>query len=147
MTLADGIVLLRSGLIEQVGTPREIFERPDSQFVAAFIGTPAMNFFEVDVNGSELNAAGRNAPAVFVDRERFDLNGSKTVVAGVRPATSAPRVLPTLLTSSMAMSTSSNSLAMTLWSISSTRSRDWRPPAGATVSLGRRSRADDILGR
>jgi len=147
MTLADGIVLLRSGLIEQVRTPREIFERPDSQFVAAFIGTPAMNFFEVDVNGSELNAAGRNAPAVFVDRERFDLNGSKTVVAGVRPATSAPRVLPTLLTSSMAMSTSSNSLAMTLWSISSTRSRDWRPPAGATVSLGRRSRADDILGR
>jgi multiple sugar transport system ATP-binding protein len=85
MTLADRIVLLRNGLIEQVGTPREIFERPDSQFVAAFIGTPAMNFFEVDVNGSELNA-GRNAAALFIDRERFDLNGSKTVVAGVRPA-------------------------------------------------------------
>jgi multiple sugar transport system ATP-binding protein len=73
-------------LIEQVGTPREIFERPDSQFVAAFIGTPAMNFFEVDVNGSELDAPGRNAPALFIDRERFDLDGSKTIVAGVRPA-------------------------------------------------------------
>ena len=48
MTLADCIVLLRNSLIEQVGTPREIFERPNSQFVAAFIGTPAMNFFDVD---------------------------------------------------------------------------------------------------
>jgi multiple sugar transport system ATP-binding protein len=86
MTLADRIVLLRNGLIEQVGTPREIFERPNSQFVAAFIGTPAMNFFEVDVNGSELNPPGHNAPALIINRDRFDLDGSKTVVAGVRPA-------------------------------------------------------------
>ena len=86
MTLADRIVLLRNGSIEQVGTPREIFERPHSQFVAAFISTPAMNFFEVDVNGSELDGAGRDAPRLFIDRERFDLDGSKTVVAGVRPA-------------------------------------------------------------
>ncbi len=86
MTLADRIVLLRDGLIEQVGTPREIFNRPNSQFVAAFIGTPAMNFFEVDVNASKSNAMGRNAPGLFIDSERFDLNGSKTVVAGVRPA-------------------------------------------------------------
>jgi multiple sugar transport system ATP-binding protein len=86
MTLADRIVLLRNGLIEQVGTPREIFERPNSQFVAAFVGTPAMNFFEVDVNGSELKTPGHNAPALFIDRARFDLDDSKTVVAGVRPA-------------------------------------------------------------
>jgi multiple sugar transport system ATP-binding protein len=86
MTLADRIVLLRNGLIEQVGTPREIFNRPNSQFVAAFIGTPAMNFFEVDVNGSEPDAAARNARGLFIDSERFDLNGSKTVIAGVRPA-------------------------------------------------------------
>jgi len=86
MTLADRIVLLRNGLIEQVGTPREIFNRPNSQFVAAFIGTPAMNFFEVDANGGELNAAGRKPPTLAIDRERFDLDGSKTIVAGVRPA-------------------------------------------------------------
>ncbi|HEY5204731.1 MAG TPA: sn-glycerol-3-phosphate ABC transporter ATP-binding protein UgpC [Roseiarcus sp.] len=86
MTLADRIVLLRNGLIEQVGTPREIFNRPNSQFVAAFIGTPAMNFFEVDANGGGLNVAGRNAPTLCLDRERFDLDGSKTIVAGVRPA-------------------------------------------------------------
>ena len=85
MTLADRIVLLRNGLIEQVGTPREIFERPSSQFVAAFIGTPAMNFFEVEVDGAA-DAPGRNAPAITIDRGRFDLDGSKTVLAGVRPA-------------------------------------------------------------
>ena len=68
MTLADRIVLLRNGLIEQVGSPREIFDRPNSQFVAAFIGTPAMNFFDVDVNGSKANGAGRNASPLFIDR-------------------------------------------------------------------------------
>jgi multiple sugar transport system ATP-binding protein len=86
MTLADRIVLLRDGLIEQVGTPREIFERPDSQFVAAFIGAPAMNFFDVDVNDSKLNGTSHSAPALSIDRERFDLDGSQSVVVGVRPA-------------------------------------------------------------
>jgi multiple sugar transport system ATP-binding protein len=114
MTLADRIVLLRNGLIEQVGTPREIFDRPNTQFVAAFIGTPAMNFFEVDVNGSELNAPGRNAPALVVNRDRFDLDGSKTALLASGPLTSAPQAFPTSSTSSTAMSTSSNSLAMTL---------------------------------
>ena len=86
MTLADRIVLLRDGLIEQVGSPREIFDRPNSQFVAAFIGTPAMNFFDVDVAGSKANGAGHNASPLSIDRQRFDLDGAKTVVAGVRPA-------------------------------------------------------------
>src|SRR4029077_11190343 len=86
MTLPERIVLLRNGLIEQVGTPREIFDGPNSQFVAAFIGTPAMNFFDVDVAGSKANGAGHNASPLSIDRARFDLDGAKTVVAGVRPA-------------------------------------------------------------
>ncbi|RCL03328.1 MAG: multiple sugar transport system ATP-binding protein [Candidatus Tokpelaia sp. JSC161] len=44
MTLADRIVVLRDGQIEQVGTPQEIYEKPQSQFVAKFIGNPEMNF-------------------------------------------------------------------------------------------------------
>jgi multiple sugar transport system ATP-binding protein len=43
MTLADRVVVLRDGLIEQVGTPLELYDRPASQFVAQFIGTPQMN--------------------------------------------------------------------------------------------------------
>ena len=46
MTLADRICVLRDGLIEQVGTPMELYERPDSLFVAGFIGSPKMNFLE-----------------------------------------------------------------------------------------------------
>ena len=44
MTLADRICVLRDGIVEQVGTPMELYERPDSIFVAGFIGSPKMNF-------------------------------------------------------------------------------------------------------
>jgi ABC-type proline/glycine betaine transport system ATPase subunit len=43
MTLADRVVVLRDGLIEQVGSPLELYDRPANQFVAQFIGTPQMN--------------------------------------------------------------------------------------------------------
>ncbi|HTN98813.1 MAG TPA: ATP-binding cassette domain-containing protein [Nordella sp.] len=45
MTMAQRIVVLRDGKVEQVGTPLELYERPQSQFVAGFIGSPRMNFF------------------------------------------------------------------------------------------------------
>jgi len=47
MTLADKIVVLRDGLVEQVGTPRELYERPGNLFVAQFIGSPKMNILPV----------------------------------------------------------------------------------------------------
>jgi len=46
MTLADRIVVLRSGIIEQVGTPSELYDEPANRFVAGFIGSPKMNFIE-----------------------------------------------------------------------------------------------------
>jgi multiple sugar transport system ATP-binding protein len=48
MTLADRIAVLRDGLVEQVGTPSELYERPNSLFVAGFIGSPKMNFLNGD---------------------------------------------------------------------------------------------------
>ncbi|MBW8789306.1 MAG: sn-glycerol-3-phosphate ABC transporter ATP-binding protein UgpC [Rhizobium leguminosarum] len=53
MTLADRIVVLRSGKIEQVGTPLELYNRPANRFVAGFIGAPHMNFLEGAVVGHE----------------------------------------------------------------------------------------------
>ena len=47
MTLADKIVVLRDGLVEQVGTPRELYERPGNLFVAQFIGSPKMNILPI----------------------------------------------------------------------------------------------------
>jgi multiple sugar transport system ATP-binding protein len=54
MTLADRIVLLRDGRIEQMGTPTELFARPVNRFVAGFIGSPAMNFVDARLEGGEI---------------------------------------------------------------------------------------------
>jgi multiple sugar transport system ATP-binding protein len=51
MTLAERIVLLRDGVIEQAGAPLDLFERPDNSYVAGFLGSPPMNFIEVTVDG------------------------------------------------------------------------------------------------
>ena len=60
MTLADKIVVLRDGLIEQVGTPRELYESPESLFVAQFIGSPKMNVLSgtQSERGFELSGQG-----------------------------------------------------------------------------------------
>jgi lactose/L-arabinose transport system ATP-binding protein len=54
MTLADKIVVLRAGRVEQVGSPMELYEDPDNKFVAGFIGSPSMNFIEGTVEGGGL---------------------------------------------------------------------------------------------
>ncbi|NRG16322.1 sn-glycerol-3-phosphate ABC transporter ATP-binding protein UgpC [Rhizobiales bacterium] len=53
MTLADKIVVLQTGRIEQEGSPRELYERPDNLFVAQFIGSPKMNTLPISVSGAE----------------------------------------------------------------------------------------------
>jgi len=57
MTMADRIVVLNGGRIEQVGTPLELFDRPANRFVAGFIGSPAMNFIEGRCNSRGFEAA------------------------------------------------------------------------------------------
>src|SRR2546430_10700040 len=51
MTMADRIVVLQSGAVQQYDTPESVYERPANQFVAGFIGSPAMNFFPVEWRG------------------------------------------------------------------------------------------------
>ncbi len=88
MTLADRIVLLRDGRIEQQGAPLELFERPVSKFVAGFLGSPQMNFLP-----GRLGRAG-NMPAVALPDGRLldlpvDRAGSLAegadIVLGIRP--------------------------------------------------------------
>ena len=62
MTLADRVVVLRDGLIEQVGTPLELYDKPANQFVAQFIGTPQMNIVSVADLTQVGNISGINAP-------------------------------------------------------------------------------------
>lgn len=52
MTMADRIVIMKDGFIQQMGTPKEVYDTPINMFVASFIGSPAMNFFNVTLNDS-----------------------------------------------------------------------------------------------
>ena len=93
MTLADKIVVLNDGKIAQIGTPLEVFERPQNQFVAGFIGAPAMNFLDGLVTGGPSSAAitltgGLSLP---VDANRFNLPPAGTAVTlGIRPEDIVP---------------------------------------------------------
>ncbi|QQA41714.1 ABC transporter ATP-binding protein [Pelagovum pacificum] len=62
MTLADRIVVLRSGRIEQVGTPRQLYEDPDNSFVAGFIGSPRMNFLRGEWRNGQAWIGGQGFP-------------------------------------------------------------------------------------
>jgi len=63
MTLADRVVVLKDGLIEQVGTPLELYDRPANQFVAQFIGMPSMNMVAANAIPSFSAATGGRLPA------------------------------------------------------------------------------------
>jgi len=88
MTLADRIVVLRAGLIEQVGTPAEIYGFPKSRFVAEFVGSPRMNLLDVTVGEAPDNkwALSTGHETFLVDRGRFDLRRGMRAVLGIRPA-------------------------------------------------------------
>src|SRR5918994_1950216 len=89
MTLADRIVLLRDGRIEQEGAPLELFERPRTRFVAGFLGSPAMNFLPATLTGSGDQLAVRCGEALFpVPARRSDglaARAGQDVVFGLRP--------------------------------------------------------------
>jgi len=55
MTMADRIVILKDGIIQQIGSPKEVYEYPVNTFVGGFIGSPAMNFFDVVLNGNQIS--------------------------------------------------------------------------------------------
>ena len=85
MTMGSRIAVMKDGRIQQVGTPLEIYERPVNLFVAAFIGTPPMNFLAANVqDGSAVgNGFALRLPARLRSRGAFP-EGSKIVV-GIRP--------------------------------------------------------------
>lgn len=56
MTLADRVVVMSAGIVQQVGTPVDIYDRPANTFVAAFIGSPAMNLLEGEISGGTFSA-------------------------------------------------------------------------------------------
>ncbi len=62
MTMADRIVVMHDGIVEQIGTPLELFDKPGNLFVAQFIGSPAMNVFKGTVQNDQVTALGVSWP-------------------------------------------------------------------------------------
>ena len=88
MTIADRIVLMRAGAIEQQGTPSEIFDRPATRFVADFIGSPAMNFRDctVSLRGDEAELVSGSIRLRVPARNFRGLNEGAEVEVGLRPS-------------------------------------------------------------
>ena len=90
MTLADRIVLMRDGKIEQQGAPLELFERPATKYVAGFLGSPSMNFIPATIAKVQrgLVAQLANGVALALPAQRFahaESHAGKDVILGVRP--------------------------------------------------------------
>ena len=83
MTMADRIVIMKDGVVQQVGTPMDLYEHPVNKFVAGFIGAPQMNFYNVSVNGQNIVFEDGNSmeiPEVIAKK----LAGRKRVIMGIR---------------------------------------------------------------
>ena len=86
LTLGDRVAVMRSGLLQQVGTPGELYHRPYNLFVAGFIGSPAMNFLPGHVENNLLRTSLGDFP--LTDELRRELEGANTardVIVGIRP--------------------------------------------------------------
>jgi multiple sugar transport system ATP-binding protein len=87
MTMGERIAVMNEGLLQQVGSPQELYEHPVNRFVAGFIGSPAMNFVEVAVRAAEATQLGEG-PIGFPVPARYRAalgSAGGRVVAGFRP--------------------------------------------------------------
>ena len=89
MTLADRVVVMNQGIIEQVGAPQELYHNPATRFVAGFIGSPAMNFLPVSVideGGLKVQLANGTRLAVPPQKlDRYGPHKGKKMTLGIRP--------------------------------------------------------------
>jgi multiple sugar transport system ATP-binding protein len=79
MTMADRIVIMKDGHIQQVGTPAEVFHRPANVFVAQFIGAPSMNMLDAIWRGGRLHVVGQELAA------DLNLSEGSSLTVGIRP--------------------------------------------------------------
>lgn len=86
MTMADKIVVMHDGIVEQVGSPLELYDRPANQFVAGFIGSPAMNFLKgkIAVNGSA-SFEGPNGVKLPLGAAAPASSDGRPAIYGIRP--------------------------------------------------------------
>ncbi len=86
MTLGDRVAVMRGGVIQQVDSPKMLYEQPRNLFVAGFIGSPSMNFLPARLEGDKIKLPFGDAPLPDALRGRMTGDGkARDVIAGVRP--------------------------------------------------------------
>jgi multiple sugar transport system ATP-binding protein len=83
MTLGDRVAVMRAGIIQQVASPKTLYEDPANLFVAGFIGSPAMNFLPATVDGDSIKLPFGEAPVP--NELKGKISAGKEVIAGMRP--------------------------------------------------------------
>jgi multiple sugar transport system ATP-binding protein len=82
MTLGQRVAVMREGKVQQVDVPQRLYEEPANLFVAAFIGSPAMNLVRANVDGEQVVAGSLRLP---LDPSRRPASGTRDVILGIRP--------------------------------------------------------------
>jgi multiple sugar transport system ATP-binding protein len=86
MTLGDRVAVMRGGVIQQVDSPKNLYERPENLFVAGFIGSPSMNFVPARLEGDTISLPFGETPIPDELRGRLKGDGkARDVIAGMRP--------------------------------------------------------------
>jgi len=85
MTMATRIVVMKGGYVQQIGTPKEIYNNPNNMFVASFVGAPATNFMQVKVEGHQFVLEGKRYDLLKKHQEALKSYDGKNLILGVRP--------------------------------------------------------------
>jgi len=86
MTLGDRVAVMRSGVLQQVGPPSELYDNPLNLFVAGFIGSPAMNFMPAKLQGDTVQLPIGEVRLSGEERNRLgSVDGERPVIVGIRP--------------------------------------------------------------
>jgi multiple sugar transport system ATP-binding protein len=85
MTLGDRVAVMRKGLLQQVGSPKDLYDEPRNIFVAGFIGSPSMNFMPVEVSGGKARLPFAEVDLPESVRSALESNSATNLLAGIRP--------------------------------------------------------------
>lgn len=87
MTMADRIVVMSMGHVQQIGTPKEVYNYPDNKFVAGFIGTPPMNFLEGVIKNDKVIAGNEQFKLTDIQQKKLKEQGydDQKIIMGIRP--------------------------------------------------------------
>ena len=85
MTMATRLVVMNQGTIQQIGTPQEIYNRPKNVFVAGFIGSPSMNFFNGIINNGKIQIDSLSIPLLESQLTLLEDYNQQEIIIGIRP--------------------------------------------------------------